>query len=227
MTTRLTRDETIQALALGYCRGPNWEKRIDNDLLQAQADELRKAQERKDATYVPPSRPAYAPEGEWTLVKSWYTCQCGRTHMVDHRDPVKTTTINYRLSDTQTVENFYRNQAQIRELAAHFAGLNRGAEGVRKKPQQDVETLRVKIEVDQTELDEAVAGLFGKSEWRREGWNDAKAVMIRVINGVQRAIEHSTSNVADELSLLAGFNQEQLKKVRSFISSFVFDPEKP
>lgn len=68
--------------------------------------------------------------------------------------------------------------------------------------------------------DDVIGALFNRIDYRNEGWNDCKAVMIRAIT---RQISDSKGDgyVLDTLSV------KQLDDVRRFISSFHFDPSKP
>ena len=63
-----------------------------------------------------------------------------------------------------------------------------------------------------------LASIFGRVEWRREAWNDLKAVMIRVLNR-QIAEPTDDSYILDKKSTL--------QQVSDFVASFQFDPEKP
>lgn len=84
---------------------------------------------------------------------------------------------------------------------------------------QNVETQTYKIKVDTSEMDELIRGLPCRTEWRREAWNDCKAVMIRVLN---KQIEKPRSD-----SYVLNMKRQQLENVRAFIASFRFDPEMP
>lgn len=80
-------------------------------------------------------------------------------------------------------------------------------------------TLTYKIKVDTSALDEVLAREFGRNEWRREAWNDCKAVMIRVLN---QQIAKPQSD-----SFVLRLKPHQLENVRSFVASFQFDPDMP
>lgn len=85
--------------------------------------------------------------------------------------------------------------------------------------EKNVETLTYKIKVDTSEMDELIQGIFGRTEWRREAWNDCKAVMIRVLN---QQMDHPHLE-----SWMLKLKLKQLEQVRRFVSSFEFDPTKP
>jgi hypothetical protein len=85
--------------------------------------------------------------------------------------------------------------------------------------EKNVETMTFKIKVDTSDMDELIRGINGRTEWRREAWNDCKAVMIRVLN---KQINDPRSD-----SYVLRLKRQQLENVRSFISSFQFDPDMP
>lgn len=88
------------------------------------------------------------------------------------------------------------------------------------KPEENhiVQTLSIKIEPDTAAFRKAIDDIFGSVEWRREGWNDAKAVMLRKLN---KQIKHPD----DDSYILRNFPQAKLELVRKFIASFQFDPD--
>lgn len=61
--------------------------------------------------------------------------------------------------------------------------------------------------------------IFERVEWRREAWNDLKAVLIRAVN--KRLGEHVCGDI------LKGVPKKYLEQFRSFVASYQFDPEKP
>jgi len=78
---------------------------------------------------------------------------------------------------------------------------------------------RTKVTPDVPDFQKFIDDIFGRNEWRREGWNDARARMIRSINEQLKQSEFS--------HILAPFKTTQLKIIRDFIGSFKFDPAKP
>jgi hypothetical protein len=72
---------------------------------------------------------------------------------------------------------------------------------------------------DVPDFQKFIDDIFGRNEWRREGWNDARSRMIRSIN--EQLASPSKSHVLNKANVV------QLKIIRDFIGSFKFDPTKP
>jgi hypothetical protein len=70
------------------------------------------------------------------------------------------------------------------------------------------------------DFQDAIDAIYGRTEWRREGWNDCKAVMLgalrKQLNGEQPIGKWMLSKT-----------KNTLHDVRDFIASFDFDPSKP
>ncbi len=82
------------------------------------------------------------------------------------------------------------------------------------------EVLSVTIKPDMTEFQEMIDSIFGRTEWRREGWNDLKAKLLRTLN------KEINSPDIDSF-VLHPLGLSSLKVVRDFIAKFNFDPTKP
>lgn len=80
--------------------------------------------------------------------------------------------------------------------------------------------LTAMIKPELSGFQEAIDAIFGRTEWRREGWNDARSVMIRKIN-------EQIKNRFNDSYVLQPFKTPQLKIIRDFIGSFKFDETKP
>jgi len=78
---------------------------------------------------------------------------------------------------------------------------------------------RTKVTPDVPDFQKFIDDIFGRNEWRREGWNDARSRMIRSIN--EQLASPSKSHVLNKANVV------QLKIIRDFIGSFKFDPTKP
>lgn len=138
-------------------------------------------------------------------------------------------------------------QSHLHELAAK---IDRNlALGFIWPPVKD--TIHLKVEVDTSSVDAAeeriksarghiaearaemqfisdIQSLLGdKTDYRREGWNDNKAVMLRFLRDLIRETESTGRGYTGGEQVLSGFSVAELKKVRSFIASFHFDPTKP
>jgi hypothetical protein len=91
---------------------------------------------------------------------------------------------------------------------------------------RNIERGFAKPEVDTTgkpggkSFHDLVDKIYGRTEWRREGWNDCKAVLIRTITR-QLNGEHPVGHWMLEKK------HNSLANIRDFIASFNFDPKKP
>lgn len=111
--------------------------------------------------------------------------------------------------------------------------------GIHEKP-KTVEPIELEVRLDtrQTEAalkrlsdlanstTQAVAGLFKREDYRREGWNDLKAVLIRQLNekiswdGANHYLPHK------QVTSIY-FTPAELEAFRDFIATQQFDPTKP
>ncbi len=189
------------ALARGYCALPNRHKKLDSNLIEVQAEEIMALVEA--CTEEQPVIVGIDPASV--------------------SDPLTPQDIRAYAYDVAVASGMGHDQSNLHQFAQQIAdnverGFLRKAEMVLKIDTAETEKLVARIlrEIEEQELHESI---FGKTENRREGWNDCKAVMIRKITE-QIADPHSDSFILQMMPA-------QLDDVRRFVASFQFDPAKP
>lgn len=108
------------------------------------------------------------------------------------------------------------DQSNLHQFAAQIEENIRN--GWTRESEAKAETMTFRVKIDTSEFD-AVLAQFGRTEFRREAWNDCKAVMIRVLN--QQIGDPNSDNFVLKLK------KQQLENVRDFVASFEFDPDMP
>lgn len=216
------------ALARGYCARGNRGKELDSVLLEAQAAEIMALVERlaepeienvEAISATPTDEELRIAAYELVIANGqggWSDFHKRAGEIYDRLKHgfdsiVQTLTIKLDI-DTSDAEKAIAERASLIDRQGQT--IERQA-GMIQRQRDTISAQREIINSNVTILQ----SLFERVEWRREAWNDLKAVLVRALT--TRLKQHVSGDI------LRGVSPKALEQFRSFVASYNFDPEKP